>query len=313
MDQMVCIVGPTASGKTRLSVALAEVMDAEIVSFDSMQIYRGMDIGTAKPTPEEMHGIPHHMIGMLDPCEAYSVSRYVQEADGCVQDILARGKPVVLVGGTGLYIDSLIAGRQFAPYPETGRREELMQLAACEGIEAVLEQLRRVDPEAAARLHPSNQKRIIRAMEVYLETGKTITEHDRESRAVPPKYQPFWLGLNYIDRAVLYERINRRVDNMMEAGLLDEVQGLLDAGIPETATSMQAIGYKELVGALRGENSLQSAVEEIKQASRRYAKRQMTWFRRNEAVHWMNIEETTTFNEIFYGSRQILPFLDKVI
>ena len=287
MDKIICIVGPTASGKTRLSIALAQALGAEVVSFDSMQLYRSMDIGTAKPTKEEMQGIPHHMLDFLDPREDYSVSRYVQDADRCVQDILARGKPVILVGGTGLYIDSLILGRQFAPYPETGRREALTRQVQEQGIETVLAQLREVDPEAAAALHPSNQKRIIRALEVYQETGKTITEHNRLSKLRPPKYNPLWLGLTFSRRQTLYDRIDRRVEEMLRAGLVDEVRRLVESGVSEKATALQAIGYKELLGMLRGECTLEEAKASIQLLSRRYAKRQLTWFRRNPDMHWL--------------------------
>lgn len=313
MQKMICIVGPTASGKTRLSVALAQALGAEIVSFDSMQIYRGMDIGTAKPTQEERGGIVHHMIDIVAPDEAYSVSRYVQDADVCVQEILSRETPVILVGGTGLYIDSLIAGRQFAPIAATGKREELTQLAALEGICVVHERLRQVDPEAAAALHPSNQKRIIRALEVYLETGKTITQHNRETQALPPKYHPVWLGLDYENRQTLYGRINARVNRMLEAGLVLEVQRLLESGVSDRATSMQAIGYKELVRALQGHCTTQQAKEEIQMQSRRYAKRQLTWFRRNPAVHWQQAEDVPSFDTIFHAVRQQLSFFDKSI
>ena len=228
MDRIVCIVGPTASGKTRLSVELALAMGAEVVSFDSMQLYRRMDLGTAKPTMEERRGVPHHMFDVLEPSESCSVSRYVALADACVQDILSRGKPVILVGGTGLYIDALIAGRSFAPYPQTGVREELTALADAQGMDVLMQRLREVDPEAAARLHPSNRKRVIRALEVWLETGKTITQHDRESQAVPPKYHPVWLGLTFPDRQTLYDRIDLRARQMFDAGLAGEVQALLD-------------------------------------------------------------------------------------
>lgn len=308
MDKIVCIVGPTASGKTRLSIALAQALGAEVVSFDSMQLYRGMDIGTAKPTKEEMQGIPHHMLDFLDPREDYSVSRYVQDADRCVQDILARGKPVILVGGTGLYIDSLILGRQFAPYPETGRREALTRQAQEQGIETVLAQLREVDPEAAAALHPSNQKRIIRALEVYQETGKTITEHNRLSKLQPPKYHPLWLGLTFSRRQTLYDRIDRRVEEMLRAGLVDEVRRLVESGVSEKATALQAIGYKELLGMLRGECTLEEAKASIQLLSRRYAKRQLTWFRRNPDVHW--IEAEAPWEEIFLTARQYVTAFD---
>lgn len=308
MDKIICIVGPTASGKTRLSIALAQALGAEVVSFDSMQLYRSMDIGTAKPTKEEMQGIPHHMLDFLDPREDYSVSRYVQDADRCVQDILARGKPVILVGGTGLYIDSLILGRQFAPYPETGRREALTRQAQEQGIETVLAQLREVDPEAAAALHPSNQKRIIRALEVYQETGKTITEHNRLSKLRPPKYNPLWLGLTFSRRQTLYDRIDRRVEEMLRAGLVDEVRRLVESGVSEKATALQAIGYKELLGMLRGECTLEEAKASIQLLSRRYAKRQLTWFRRNPDVHW--IEAEAPWEEIFLTARQYVTAFD---
>ena len=216
---IIVVAGPTASGKTRLAVELALTLDGEVLSCDSMQLYRHMDIGTAKPTAEEMRGVPHHMIDVIDPAESFSVGRYVEMAAPILEDIRRRGKAVILCGGTGLYADSLLLGRDFAPMPRTGRREELEALADRAGIEAVIERLRAVDPEAAARLHPSDRKRIIRAMEVYLETGQTITDHDRASKAQPPKYRALWLGLTFADRAALYDRINRRVDQMVEQGL----------------------------------------------------------------------------------------------
>ncbi|MBQ6430335.1 MAG: tRNA (adenosine(37)-N6)-dimethylallyltransferase MiaA [Oscillospiraceae bacterium] len=291
MKDVICIVGPTATGKTALSVRLAQKYGAEIVSCDSMQLYRGMDIGTAKPTPEETCGIPHHMIDCLDPRESYSVSRYVQDADACVQDILRRGRRVIVVGGTGLYVDSLIAGRQFAPFPETGRREELTKIAETQGIEVLIEQLRQVDPAAAASIHPANRKRVIRALEIYLETGKTMTAHDLETKSQPPKYDPCWIGLDYVNRETLYRRIDLRVERMIEQGLVDEVRALLDSGIPAGATAMQAIGYKELTVFLQGEGALEEAVAAIRQASRRYAKRQRTWFRRNPDIRWIELPD----------------------
>lgn len=309
MDRIVCIVGPTASGKTRLSVELALAIDAEVVSFDSMQLYRRMDLGTAKPTMEERRGVPHHMFDVLEPSESCSVSRYVALADACVQDILSRGKPVILVGGTGLYIDALIAGRSFAPYPQTGVREELTALADAQGMDVLMQRLREVDPEAAARLHPSNRKRVIRALEVWLETGKTITQHDRESQAVPPKYHPVWLGLTFPDRQTLYDRIDLRARQMFDAGLAGEVQALLDSGVPDSATAMQAIGYKEVARALRGEISMDEALAQVQQSSRRYAKRQLTWFRRTEAVRWL--DASLPFAEIFSAARREIPFFDR--
>ena len=251
---IIVVAGPTASGKTRLAVELALTLDGEVLSCDSMQLYRHMDIGTAKPTAEEMGGVPHHMIDVIDPAESFSVGRYVEMAAPILEDIRRRGKAVILCGGTGLYADSLLLGRDFAPMPRTGRREELEALADRAGIEAVIERLRAVDPEAAARLHPSDRKRIIRAMEVYLETGQTITDHDRASKAQPPKYRALWLGLTFADRAALYDRINRRVDQMVEQGLAEELASLLQLGLPPGATSLQAIGYKEPLRALRGKS-----------------------------------------------------------
>ena len=299
IQNIICVVGPTASGKTRLAVELAKAYDGEVVSCDSMQLYRRMNVGTAKPTREEMQGIPHYMIDILEPAEPFSVGRYVEMADPIVQDILRRGKTCIVCGGTGLYVDSLMAGRTFAPFPETGKRQELEELAREQGIEAVLQMLARFDPDSAARLHPSDQRRIIRAAEVYLETGKTITQHNLETQAVPPKYHPLWLGLDFVDRAELYARIDRRVEIMVEDGLLDEIRGLLAEGIPPTATSLQAIGYKEPMAALRGELTMEQAVAKIQQESRRYAKRQLTWFRRNREIHWIFAREPYSFAAVW--------------
>lgn len=311
MPQIITIAGPTASGKTALSILLAKEMDGEIVSCDSMQVYKDMDIGTAKPTPEEQQGIPHHMLSVAEPWEDFSVSRYCAMADPIVEDILRRGKSPIIVGGTGLYMDALIRGNAFAPCPSTGRREELEALAASQGIEAVIERLRAVDPESAARLHPSDQKRIIRAMEVYLETGMTITEHNRKTQEIPPKYHPIRFTLTDRQRQTLYDRIDRRVDAMVEAGLIEEIQGLLARGIPEKCTAMQAIGYKEFVAALHGACSLEEAAGQVKQSSRRYAKRQLTWFRRNPENIWLIREDGQTSMEILDSARQYLRDFDK--
>ena len=311
MPQIITIAGPTASGKTALSIQLAKEMDGEIVSCDSMQVYKDMDIGTAKPTPEEQEGIPHHMLSVAEPWEDFSVSRYCAMADPIVEDILRRGKSPIIVGGTGLYMDALIRGNAFAPCPSTGRREELEALAASQGIEAVIERLRAVDPESAARLHPSDQKRIVRAMEVYLETGMTITEHNRKTQEIPPKYHPIRFALADRQRQTLYDRIDRRVDAMVEAGLIEEIQGLLARGIPEKCTAMQAIGYKEFVAALHGACSLEEAAGQVKQSSRRYAKRQLTWFRRNPENIWLIREDGQTSMEILDSARQYLRDFDK--
>ena len=311
MPQIITIAGPTASGKTALSIQLAKEMDGEIVSCDSMQVYKDMDIGTAKPTPEEQAGIPHHMLSVAEPWEDFSVSRYCAMADPIVEDILRRGKSPIIVGGTGLYMDALIRGNAFAPCPSTGRREELEALAASQGIEAVIEKLQKVDPESAARLHPSDQKRIVRAMEVYLETGMTITEHNRKTQEIPPKYHPIRFTLTDRQRQTLYDRIDRRVDTMVEAGLIEEIQGLLARGIPEKCTAMQAIGYKEFVAALHGACSLEEAAGQVKQSSRRYAKRQLTWFRRNPENIWLIREDGQASMEILDSARQYLRDFDK--
>ncbi len=295
---IVCVAGPTASGKTQLAVALAKELHGEVVSCDSMQVYRHMNIGTAKPTREEMDGIVHHMLDVAEPEEAFSAGRYVEQADPIVRDILARGKTCILCGGTGLYMDSLMAGRTFAPIPQTGRREALEQLAQTEGIEAVLQKLRQVDPESAERLHPSDQRRIIRALEVYEETGRTITAHNEETKKQPPRYEGLWLGLDFEDRAELYARIDLRVEKMMAEGLLAEIEMLLARGVPQGATSLQAIGYKEPLAALRGEMTMEEAVEKIKLESRRYAKRQLTWFRRNDKIHWLRRRGDTPFEDL---------------
>ena len=310
MNNIICIAGPTASGKTALAVELAKELNGEVVSCDSMQVYKRMDIGTAKPTEEEMQGIPHHMLDVAEAWEDFSVSRYCAQAAPIVDDIIARGRTAIIAGGTGLYMDSLIRGNDFAPFPSTGVREALEKRAEAEGTQSLLEELAGIDPESAGRLHPSDRKRIIRALEVYRETGITITEHNRRTREVPPKYRPIWLGLDFSHRDALYRRIDRRVELMLEAGLLEEIRSLLDSGIPETCTAMQAIGYKEFLPVLRGERPLSDAAAEVCQSSRRYAKRQLTWFRRNRDMHWLLREEDGAPDEIIRQARQILQEFD---
>ena len=310
MDRIVVIVGPTASGKTELSVALAKKLRGEVISADSMQIYRGMDVGTAKVTPEEMDGVPHHMIDVAEPEEAFSAARFVEMADPILQDILARGKTAVIAGGTGLYVDALIQGRAFAPHPGTGKRETLEREADSLGMEHMLARLREIDPDSAARLHLSDRKRILRALEVYEETGKTITQHNLETRAVPPKYDPVWIGLAFRNREDLYRRINRRVDRMLEQGLLREIAGLLDRGVPESATAMQAIGYKEFLPVLAGQIPPEEAAEQVKRGSRRYAKRQLTWFRKNEKIHWILQEDPPDPGAVLAEALRQIPFFD---
>ncbi len=310
MDKIICVVGPTASGKTALAIELAKETGGEVVSCDSMQIYRRMDIGTAKPTIEELQGIPHHMIDICDPTEDFSVSRYTDMATPIVDDILARGKTAIIAGGTGLYVDSLIKGNHFVDVPATGHREILEARLEAEGVAPLLAELRQIDPEAADHSQ-SNPRRIIRALEVYLESGETITAHNLRTQTIPPRYQPIWIGLDFVQRKDLYDRVNRRVEVMLEMGLLKEIETLLASGIPEKSTAMQAIGYKEFVDALAGRCSLESAVAQLQQSSRRYAKRQLTWFRRNEKMNWIYRTPHTTGEEIMANARQILRKFDK--
>ena len=310
MDNILCVVGPTASGKTALAVELAKQLGGEVVSCDSMQIYKGMDIGTAKPTKEEMQGIPHHMIDMIEPTEDFSVSRYTEMATPIVDDILARGKTAIIAGGTGLYVDSLIKGNDFAPIPATGHRQKLEAQLEAEGLESLLCQLRAIDPETAERSQ-GNPRRIIRALEVYFETGETITAHNLRTQAIPARYQPVWIGLDFKVRKDLYDRIDRRVEIMLEMGLMKEIKDLLGSGIPEKCTAMQAIGYKEFVDALAGRSTVAEAVALVQQSSRRYAKRQLTWFKRNENMNWIVRQPETSAEEIMENARQILRNFDK--
>ena len=288
LPKILVVSGPTASGKTALAVELALAHNGEVVSADSMQIYRRMDIGTAKPTRAEMRGVPHHMLDVADPEEDFSVARYVELAARCVDDILARGKLPIVAGGTGLYIDSLLSGRTFARFdPDSPLRRELEEELARRGGAALLEELARVDPDTAARLHPNDGKRIVRALEVYRSTGTTLTEHNAMTRSLPPRYDALTLTLAFQRREDMWDRIDRRVDRMMADGLAEEVRALLDSGVPDRCTAMQAIGYKEMAAALRGDGDTARAAEEIKLRSRQYAKRQLTWFRRNPDARWL--------------------------
>lgn len=307
--KILVIVGPTASGKTRMAVELAQRHNGEVISADSMQIYRTMDIGTAKPTQEEMGGIPHHMIDVADPEEDFSVARYVEMAAQCVDDVLARGKLPIVAGGTGLYIDSLLSGRTFAPFsPDSALRGELERELAEKGGQAMLEALAQVDPEAAQRLHPNDHKRIIRALEVYRFTGKTITQHNRETRAIPPRYDALTIGLAFQDRQAMWRRIDQRVDEMVAAGLEDEVRRLLTSGISPKCTAMQAIGYKEFTQALSGEMTWQEAADVVKLRSRQYAKRQLTWFGRNPNTRWVRWDDPPEFEQ---GRRASTEYMEE--
>ena len=286
--RVLCVVGPTASGKTKMAVALARRFGGEVVSVDSMQIYRGMTIGTAAPTAEEMEGVPHHMIAVADPAEQWSAARFCQAADACIQDILSRGKLPVLAGGTGLYLDALIRGDDFAPGSQGGEvRLRLQRELREQGPEALLERLRTVDPETAGRLHLRDEKRILRALEIYEQTGEPMSLRDRRGRQRPDRSEAVYIGLSFRDREDLRQRIDRRVDDMVRQGLLQEVQDLLDSGLPRDATALQAIGYKQFLAVADGAATTNQAVEEVKLRSRQYAKRQLTWLRRNPDIHWI--------------------------
>lgn len=287
---LVVIAGPTGSGKTALSVELARRFDGEVVSGDSMQIYKQMEIATAKPTLEEMRGVPHHLVGFLDCSKPYSVADYVKQASAVIEDIYGRGKLPLLVGGTGLYITSLVNHISFDEIvSDSSLRSQLLDRLNREGGQSLLDELRQFDPETAAALHPNNGNRIVRAIEVYRLTGITMSEHQRRSREKPSPYRLCMIGLTAKNRQVLYDRINRRVDEMMQKGLLEEARRILET--PGLRTAYQAIGYKELAGYFNGTCTLETALEKIKQESRRYAKRQLTWFRRDERIHWLYLDE----------------------
>lgn len=295
-NRLICICGPTASGKTALSVALAKQLHTEIISADSMQIYRGMDIGTAKPTAVERQGVPHHLLDICAPSEPFSVARYVELADAAAQDVLSRGMVPIVAGGTGLYMDALIECSTFSgDETDLSVREKYQRMAAERGNEAVHACLARVDPEGAERLHPNNLKRVIRALEVYEQTGMTIDAFNRLHKRPAPKYAALKIGVCPAERQTLYDRIDRRVDQMLADGLLEETKRLLDSGAL-AGTAAQAIGYKELLGYLQGDAPLADCVALLKQRSRNYAKRQLTWLKRDDNIHW-----------IYYNNGEELP------
>lgn len=303
---LIAVVGATAAGKTALGIAIAEEYGGEVVSADSMQLYQGLDIATAKPTPAEMHGIPHHLISVLSPETACSVADYTEMARRVIADIHARGKLPVLVGGTGLYVDSLLDNIQFPDIPAAPQlRAQLNAEAEAAGNGAMLERLRQCDPETAARLHENNLRRIIRALEVYTLTGIPLSEHAKKSREVPPPWDILRIGIGFRDRALHYDRIRQRVDSMLEDGLLGEVREEYESG-RRRATAACAIGYKELLPYLRGEIPLDEAIAAVKQESCRYAKRQGTWFRRNEQTHWLYRGEIRENDGIFRNCKKIV-------
>lgn len=288
-DKVLVIAGPTATGKTDLAIDMAKEVDGEIISADSMQIYRHMDIGTAKPALEERQGIPHHMIDIINPDEPYSVAQYKETAENCIKDILARGKVPILAGGTGLYINSVVYNITFSEIlTDWAYREEMQKLANEKGNDVLHSELEKVDPESAKRIHPNNVKRVIRALEVYHCSQKPISKHQQESRLEPAAYDYAIFGL-YLNREELYRRIELRVDKMAGMGLESEVRTLLEKGYHKELISMQAIGYKEIVLAINNECTLGEAINQIKLGTRHLAKRQMTWFNKLEGLVWLDL------------------------
>ena len=289
--KIVVIGGPTATGKTKLSVELAKKANGEIISADSVQIYKKLDIGSAKPTKEEMSNIPHHMIDILEPTENFSVADYVERAKSVIADVSSRGKLPIIVGGTGLYISSLVDNVMFSEAEtDFALRDELNKKAEEMGAEKFHALLAEVDPVSAENIHPNNVKRVVRALEIYYSTGKTMTEHNAVSKLVPSPYDAKMYALTS-DREVIYERIDKRVDIMVNDGLLEEVDGLLKDGVTKDMQSMQAIGYKEIVSYFEGKLTKEEAIDAVKQNSRRYAKRQLTWFNRMKNINWLFIDK----------------------
>ena len=305
MNKVIVVCGPTASGKTALAVELAKIYGGEVISADSMQIYTDMDIASAKATPEEQQGIPHHLLGFLEPSESFSVADYVKLCDEAVRDILSRGKVPIICGGTGLYISSFVDNLTFDDSSQDYEfREEMRKFAEEHGNKALLEKLRSVDPETAETLHENNVGRIIRALEVYKTGGHTIAQAKAQSRAVPSPYDFVMLTIDFTNREMLRERINRRVDAMLERGLVDEARRCFEQ--KNRPTAAQAIGCKELYPYFRGEKSLPECVEELKLRTRQYAKRQMTWFRRDSRIFHINFGENDEFSDIVDRATELI-------
>ncbi|MFV0498157.1 MAG: tRNA (adenosine(37)-N6)-dimethylallyltransferase MiaA [Candidatus Fimivivens sp.] len=302
---LVAVVGPTASGKTKLGVDIALKFNGEVVSADSMQLYQGLAIATAKPTLAEMQGVAHHMIDFLSPEQRYSVAQYVEDAKASIAAITARGKLPVLVGGTGLYVDTLLGGIRFAQEAGTSEiRAQLYEQAAQFGNEAMHATLTQIDPQYAASLHPNNLGRVLRAIELYRVSGKTMSEQLKFSRETPSDYIPIMLGVNFSDRTQLYARINTRVDRMLEQGLIQEVQAFYKVHNPKTAA--QAIGCKEFLSYFSGERTFEQCVESLKRETRRYAKRQLTWFKRNTQIAWLNHDEFDSYQALLDQACRII-------
>ena len=288
MNQLIVVAGPTASGKTSLSIQLAKQLNTEIISADSMQIYRYMDVGSAKPTAEEMDGVVHHLIDEVSPFEEFSVKQYTDLAKKAIEEIQSKGKIPIIVGGTGLFINSVIDNIAFSETEnDENIRRELNQYAKKNGNQALHKILEEIDYDSAEKIHYNDVKRTVRAIEVFRTTGVPMSEHIRRSKMLPSPYDLFYIGLT-MDRTVLYEKINQRVDRMMEIGLLEEVKKLLSMGLDDSYQSMQGIGYKELIWFLQDRMPLEKAIEMIKQESRRYAKRQLTWFKRDKRIQWFD-------------------------
>ncbi len=300
---VLAVAGPTASGKTALAVALAKELDGEVVSADSMQVYREMQIGTARPNEEEMEGVPHHMLGFLPPAESFSVADYVERAAACIREIHARGKLPIVAGGTGLYIRSLLRGIRFSQMPEDEALRRELEAQSEQDPVALWETLRELDPEAAAAIHPNNRKRVIRAVEVCRVTGVPFSVQSKQAAEGDSPYRYALVCLGFHDRQKLYDRINRRVDVMMEQGLLEEAEGFLRSH--PGGTAVQAIGYKELAPYFRKECPLETAVENIRRETRRYAKRQLTWFRREEEAHWLYVDEPGGLTRLVEQAKEI--------
>ena len=308
---VLAVVGPTASGKTWLGVELAKIYDGEVISADSMQIYKGMNIASAKPTKEEMQGIPHHLIDFLERDVSFSVSEYVRLADQKIKEVLSRGRLPIIVGGTGLYIDSLLENIKFAEIQgDSLYRENLYRIAETQGNEVLYSYLLEKDPVSAESIHMNNTVRVVRALEVIHTTGRKFSELKAESRTEESPYDSLIIGLNATDRSILYDRINQRVDIMVSMGLVDEARSLWQSS--DMKTSANAIGYKELIPYFEGSSDLSECIAKIKQETRRYAKRQLTWFRRNKRIRWIMIEDFSKKNEILQKSQKTIDIYKNV-